>query len=49
MIDFPKRGEIWLIQFDPKVGSEQGGTRASRYFYRTILVISTLLRQLLYQ
>jgi len=24
---FPKRGEIWLIQFDPKVGSEQGGTR----------------------
>jgi mRNA interferase MazF len=24
---FPKRGEIWLIQFDPRVGSEQGGTR----------------------
>ena len=27
MNKFPKRGEIWLIQFDPKVGSEQGGTR----------------------
>jgi len=24
---FPKRGEIWLIQFDPRVGSEQGGIR----------------------
>ena len=27
MNKFPKRGEIWLVQFDPKVGSEQGGTR----------------------
>ncbi len=27
MDNFPKRGEIWLIEFDPKVGSEQGGTR----------------------
>jgi mRNA interferase MazF len=27
MASFPKRGEIWLVQFDPKVGSEQGGTR----------------------
>ncbi|WP_372369151.1 type II toxin-antitoxin system PemK/MazF family toxin [Candidatus Uabimicrobium sp. HlEnr_7] len=27
MSNFPKRGEIWSIQFDPKVGSEQGGTR----------------------
>lgn len=27
MADFPRRGEIWLVQFDPKVGSEQGGTR----------------------
>ena len=27
MNKLPKRGEIWLIQFDPKVGSEQGGTR----------------------
>lgn len=27
MTNFPKRGEIWLIEFDPKVGSEQGGTR----------------------
>jgi mRNA interferase MazF len=24
---FPKRGEVWLIQFDPKVGSEHGETR----------------------
>ena len=27
MSKYPRRGEIWLIQFDPKVGSEQGGTR----------------------
>lgn len=27
MSDFPKRGEIWLVQFEPKIGSEQGGTR----------------------
>ena len=27
MNDFPKRGEIWLINFEPKVGHEQGGTR----------------------
>ncbi len=27
MSKFPKRGEIWLVQFDPEVGSEQGGTR----------------------
>ena len=26
MTPFPKRGEIWLGQFDPKIGSEQGGT-----------------------
>jgi len=24
---FPKRGQIWSVKFDPKVGSEQGGTR----------------------
>lgn len=27
MSKYPKRGEIWLVAFDPKVGSEQGGTR----------------------
>jgi mRNA interferase MazF len=27
MTNFPQRGEIWLIQFVPEVGSEQGGTR----------------------
>jgi mRNA interferase MazF len=27
MNSFPKRGEIWLVEFEPKVGSEQGGTR----------------------
>ncbi len=27
MNNFPKRGEIWLVEFDPKVGHEQGGTR----------------------
>lgn len=27
MPKFPKRGEIWLVQFEPKIGSEQGGTR----------------------
>lgn len=27
MSNFPKRGEIWLVNLDPKVGSEQGGTK----------------------
>ena len=27
MIDFPKRGEIWLVRLDPAVGSEIKKTR----------------------
>lgn len=27
MSNFPQRGEVWLVNFEANVGSEQGGTR----------------------
>jgi len=54
MSNFPKRGEIWLVRFDPKVGSEQGGERpalilqndiGNEYSNTTIVVaITTTIR-----
>jgi mRNA interferase MazF len=56
MSNFPKRGEIWLIKFDPKVGSEQGGERpavilqndlGNQYSSTTIVVpMTTTLREM---
>lgn len=56
MNKFPKRGETWLVSFDPKVGSEQGGTRpalvlqndlGNEYGNTTIVVaMTTTLREM---
>ncbi len=56
MSNFPKRGEIWLVKFDPKVGSEQGGKRPAvvlqndlgNQYSPTIIVIpmTTTLREM---